>query len=126
IIPFRLEQDLLDFNTYGLDDFWTEYHSNRENGINYDLGIDLNFQTIQISPERISERHYNRKKRIKDGFDYKRDRSGNIVRDSLGNPIKIEKFKDVAASIIITTQQKSAFVGGTVVYKDLSRRQQIN
>src|SRR5690606_14420336 len=99
IIPFRLEQDLLDFNTYGLDDFWTEYHSNRENGINYDLGIDLNFQTIQISPERISERHYNRKKRIKDGFDYKRDRAGNIVRDSLGNPIKIEKFKDVTASI---------------------------
>src|SRR5690606_19272094 len=52
-IPFRLEQDLLDFNTYGLNDLWTEYHSHRENGINYDLGIDLNFQTIQISPERI-------------------------------------------------------------------------
>ena len=125
-IPFRLERDLLDFNTYGLDTFWTEYHGSRENGIHYNFGIDLNFQTIQISPERISERQYNRNQRIKDGFEYKRNRAGNIVRDSLGNPIKIEKFKDVSASILISTQQKSTFVGGTVVYKDLNRRQQLN
>lgn len=125
-IPFRLEQDLLDFNTYGLDDFWTEYHSKREQGINYDLGIDLNFQTIQISPERISDRQYTRKSRIKDGYDYRRDRGGNIIKDSLGNSIKIDKFLDVSATITITTQQKSVLVGGAVVYKDLSRRKQLN
>ncbi|SRX55643.1 hypothetical protein [Aequorivita sp. CIP111184] len=125
-IPFRLEQDLLDFNTYGLADFWTEYHSKRENGINYDFGIDLNFQTIQISPERISDRQYTRRQRIQDGFDYRRDRAGNIVRDSLGNPIKIERYKDVSAVITVTTQQKSVFVGGTVVYKDVNRRKQLN
>src|SRR5690606_36329310 len=71
LIPFRLERDLLDFNTYGLDNFWTEFHSNRENGIRYDWGIDLNFQTIRISPERISERQFIRKKHIKDGFNYR-------------------------------------------------------
>ena len=125
-IPFRLEQDLLDFNTYGLNDLWTEYHSHRENGINYDLGIDLNFQTIQISPERISEKQYNRKQRFRDGYDYRRDRGGNIVRDSLGNPIKIEKFIDVSATVYISTQQKSVFVGGTVVNRDLKKRQQLN
>src|SRR5690554_5781818 len=43
LIPLRLEKDLLDFNTYSLDDFWTEHHNRKENGINYDLGIDLNF-----------------------------------------------------------------------------------
>lgn len=125
-IPFRLERDLLDFNTYGLDDFWTEYHGQRENGINYDLGIDLNFQTIQISPERISDRQYTRTQRIKDGYEYGRDRKGNIVRDSLGNPIKIERFIDVSAQVTVTNQQKSVFVGGTVVYMDLNRRRQLN
>ncbi|MDP2685900.1 MAG: hypothetical protein Q8O62_01680 [Aequorivita sp.] len=125
-IPFRLEQDLLDFNTYGLNDLWTEYHSQLENGINYDLGIDLNFQTIQVSPERISDKQYTRKQRIQDGYDYQRDRNGNIVRDSLGNPIKIEKYVDVSATIYITNQQKAVFVGGTVVYKDLNKRQQLN
>ncbi len=125
-IPYRLEQDLLDFNTYGLDDFWTEYHNKRENGINYDLGIDLNFQTIQISPERISDRQYTRSARIQDGYDYRRDRGGNIVKDSLGNPIKIDKFIDVSAVVTITTQEKSVFVGGAVVYKDLVKRRQLN
>lgn len=126
IIPFRLEQDLLDFNTYGLDDFWTEYHGKIENGIKYDLGVDLNFQTIQISPERISDKQYTRNQRIKDGYEYRRDRGGNIVKDSLGNPIKIDKFIDVQAVVTITTQQKSVLVGGAVVYKDLSRRRQLN
>jgi hypothetical protein len=126
MIPYRLEQDLLDFNTYGLDDFWTEYHSQPENGINYALGIDLNFQSIQIAPERISEKQYTRNQRIKDGFDYKRDRGGNILKDSLGNPIKIDKHIDVSAVITITTQQKSVFVGGTVVYKDLNKGRQLN
>ena len=125
-IPFRLERDLLDFNTYGLDNLWTEYHSTRENGINYDLGIDLNFQSIQLSPERISDRQYTRTQHIHDGYDYKRDRNGNIVRDSLGNPNKIDRFIDVSAMVTITTQQKSVFVGGTVVYKDLKKRQQLN
>lgn len=125
-IPFRLEQDLLDFNTYGLNDFWTEYHSKREQGISYNLGIDLNFQTIQVSPERISDRQYTRKTRVKDGYEYRRDRGGNIVKDSLGNPIKIDKFADVSASITITSQQKSVLVGGAVVYKDLNRRRQLN
>jgi hypothetical protein len=125
-IPFRLEQDLLNFNTYGLDDFWTEYHGQQENGINYTLGIDLNFQTIQVSPERISDRQFTRKERIKDGYDYRRDRAGNIVRDSLGNPIKIDKFIDVSATVYITTQEKAVLVGGAVVYKDLNKRRQLN
>lgn len=125
-IPLRLERDLLDFNTYNLDAFWTEYHSRQENGINYDLGVDLNFQTIQISPERISEKQYTRKATVKDGYDYRRDRGGNIVKDSLGNPIKIERVKNVTAVITITDQQKQVFVGGTVVYTDLVRRRQIN
>ncbi len=124
-IPFRLEQDLMNLSTYGLDDFWTEYHSQQENGINYDVGIDLNFQTIQISPERITDRQYTRNQRVKDGYDYRRDRRGNIVRDSLGNPIKIEKFIDVSAVVTITTQQKSVFMGGAVIYKDLNTRRQI-
>ena len=125
-IPLRLEKDLLDFNTYNLDDFWTEYHSRQERGINYDFGINLNFESIQISPERISEKQYTRKETIKDGYDYRRDRRGNIVNDSLGNPIKIDRYKDVTAVVTTTVQEKEVFVGGTVIYTDLGRRRQIN
>lgn len=125
-IPLRLERDLLDFNTYNLNDIWTEYHSRKDSRINYDFGIELNFETIQISPERISERQYTRKETIKDGYDYKRDRRGNIVKDSLGNPIKIDKYKDIIAVVTSTVQEKEVLVGGMVVYNDLKNRRTLN
>ncbi len=126
IIPFRLERELLDFNTYGLDDFWTEYHSERQQSIDYNFGIALNFREIAISPERISEKEIIRKKRIKDGWEYKRDRDGNIIRDSLGNGIKVDKYANVTARLIVTEQTKSVLVGGNVVYRDLIARRDLN
>ena len=36
VIPVRLQNDLLDFSTFGLNDNWTVYHSNRVKGITYD------------------------------------------------------------------------------------------
>lgn len=125
IIPGRLQNELLDFNTYKLDDFWTEYHASRNRSINYAYGIDFNFQTIEISPERITEKEYNREKQIQDE-EIRRDRAGNIMRDSLGNPIKSIRYKDVKAKIQITTQEKSVLVGGTVIYFDLHNNKQIN
>lgn len=125
IIPARLQQELLDFNTYNLDDFWTEYHASENRGINYTYEIDFNFQTIEISPERIIEKEFIRNKQIKNE-DFRRDRAGNIMKDSLGNPIKIITYKDAEAKIEITTQQKSVLVDGTVVYLDLDRNRQIN
>jgi len=36
IIPIRLQNDLLNFDTYGLNDFWTVYHANENQNIEYD------------------------------------------------------------------------------------------
>jgi|SRR5690554_19302 len=125
IIPAQLQEELLDFNTYGLNDQWTEYHGQRDRQINYDYGIDMNFKLIDILPERILEQSFSREKRITDGEEIRRDRGGNIVRDSLGNPIKTARIIDVKAHVKITTQQKNVVVGGTVVYRDLRRGQQM-
>lgn len=126
IIPGRLQRELLDFNTYGLDDFWTEYHVNREAGIDYNFGITLNFKKIAVSPERISEKEYFRKKRIRDGWEYKLDRNGNVMKDSLGNDIKIDVYRVVNARVMYTTQTKSVLVGGNVLYRDLLRGRDID
>lgn len=125
IIPTRLQQELLDFNTYQLDDFWTEYHASENRKINYAYEINFDFRTIEISPERMIEKEYVRQKQLKNE-DFRRDRAGNIMKDSLGNPIKIITYKDVEAKIDLTTQQKSVLVGGTVVYFDIERNRQIN
>jgi hypothetical protein len=119
IIPLRLERELLDFNTYGLDDFWTQYHSQRASDIDYNLGINLNFEEIAIRPERISEVTEQRSNVINDGWEYVSDRKGNILKDSLGNNLKRDVFITVVASITYTTQEKTTFVGGNVLYRDL-------
>lgn len=119
LIPRRLEQELLDFNTYKLDDFWTEYHNERQRDIQYNFGIVLDFREISLSPERVSEKEYRRSKEVKDGWKYKVDRYGNKIKDKDGNFIKIDVFKTVTARVTHTIQSKSILVGGDVVYKDL-------
>lgn len=118
IIPYQLERDLLNFNTYDLDTFWTEYHNERQGNIDYSFEILLNFTHITISAERISERIFNREKEIKYGWKYKKDRNGNNILDQNGNPIKIDLFKTVRATVYQTQQTKSTFVKGNVVYKN--------
>ncbi|RFN57693.1 hypothetical protein [Marixanthomonas ophiurae] len=126
IIPLRLERELLDFNTYGLNNFWTEFHSKPENGIEYTHAIDLNLRNIAISPERISETEERRSQRIKDGWEYKKDRNGNYVLDREGNKIKVDVYKNVTAIINITTQEKAVHVSGDVIYKDLLNNRNLN
>ena len=126
IIPYHLERDLLNFNTYGLDDFWTEYHSEIQHDIEYSFEILLNFRRIDFSPERISEKEYHREKQIVTGWEYKRDRNGNIIYDENGDAIKIDTYETVTADVRISTQTKSVFVGGDVFYRDLQRNRDIN
>ena len=76
IIPRRLEDDLLNFDTYGLNQFWTVYHANPDANINYDYAMKLQLKRINISPEQIKEKQIVRERNIVDGWEYKLDRKG--------------------------------------------------
>jgi len=126
IVPERLEAELLNFNTYGLDDFWTQYHANPLNEIKYDYEMLVAFKDIRISPEQVQEKQYVKEKQIKDGYTYLEDENGNLVKDSLGNEIKVDRFKTVQCSYYQFTQHKAAQVSGQVRYVDLRNRQTLN
>ena len=126
IIPQRLESELLDFNTYGLNQFWTTYHANTDKAINYDFAMQLQLKQINISPERINERLVTREQNVVDGWEYLLDRAGNVRKDSLGNDIKIDKIINVKARLIEVVQTKSAQVIADVVYTDLKHNQTID
>lgn len=126
IIPNRLERDLLDFNTYRLDDFWTEYHSINRRDIDYDFEVTLEFRSIQISPERILEREIPLEREIKDGYTYEIDRNGNYVLDSLGNRKRIDRYVVVKGTLYETTQTKAITVNGMVDYYDVQNRRKMN
>ena len=109
IIPEKLENDILDFETYGLKSLWQSFYSKRTRlEINYDYKISLIFKNIEFSPEIMNEKEKNVEKRIKDGLKYLLDDNGNVVKDSLGNDIKIDNIITVRAKTIEFRQTKAA------------------
>jgi hypothetical protein len=123
IIPRQLEDDLLNFNTYGLNQFWTVYHANTDSEINYDYAMQLQLKNINISPEQIKEREFLREREIKDGWEYQKDRHGNVMKDSLGNDIKVDKIINVRARYFEFEQTKSSQILADVVYINLNTNQ---
>jgi len=123
IIPEQLEDFLLDFNTYGLDMFWTNYHSTQEPSITYDYSMDLELKHIAISPEHIKEKEELRQKRIKDGWEYQLDSNGNVMKDSLGNDIKVDKFINAKARVFNISQYKNVEIYADVIFYDLKNNQ---
>ncbi|MEE1964015.1 hypothetical protein V1387_15090 [Allomuricauda taeanensis] len=126
IIPERLERELLDFNAFGIDNFWLQYHTNPLANVKYDYAMNLDFMEINVSPERVNETQIIKEKQIVDGWEYLLDRDGNAVKDSLGNKIKVDKMRTVTCKFFQFTQTKSAQIGAKVRFTDLKSGQEIN
>lgn len=125
IIPRRLEDALLDFDTYGLNQFWSEYHAVDDNTTEYDYAMQLQLARINISPEQVREREVLRQREIKDGWQYRLDANGNVAKDSLGNDIKEDKIITVRARLLETEQFKQAEMLANVVFTDLKAQETI-
>lgn len=125
VIPVRLQNDLLDFSTFGLNDKWTVYHSNRQKEITYDYGLIVNFRQINISPEQVKEKEFVKEKQIKDGTKALLNAQGQQVKDSLGHVIMVDNFKTIRASIYEFKQFKSTQVTAKVDYIDFKTNQLI-
>jgi len=115
IIPMRLENDLLNFDAYGLDKFWTVFHSKKENNIDYNYKLSLLFNRIDVSPERFLEKQLKLEKEIKDGYEYVLDSNGHIKRDSLGNTIKIDKYLIVKSDYFEMHQEKACHIETEII-----------
>ncbi|WP_299128003.1 hypothetical protein [uncultured Winogradskyella sp.] len=123
IIPSRLEAELLDFNTYGINQFWTTYHVVAKDSLNYDYAMQLLLKQINVSPERVSERQLLRERQVVDGWEYLLDDNGNVAKDSLGNDIKVDKIVNARARFYEILQTKSSQVIADVIYTDLEQNQ---
>jgi tetratricopeptide (TPR) repeat protein len=123
IIPQQLEADLLNFDTYGLNEFWTVYHAQHISEVNYDFEMQLQLKRINISPEQVNSRQVLKQKNIVDGWEYQTDTHGDVMVDSLGNNIKIDKIVTIRARYFEVNQFKSTQVIADVVYTDLRTNQ---
>ncbi len=126
IIPIRLQNELLDFNTYGLNDKWTVFHSTKLDKIDYDFEISIRFREIVISPEQIKEKEFIKERRIKDGQKKLIDANGKEVLDEKGKVVFVDNLKDVSVRINEFRQFKSCSIFAKVEFKSLLTNQLIN
>ena len=123
IIPVRLQNDLLDFNTYGLNDKWTVYHNTEQDGIRYDFGVRIRFKEVVISPEQIKEKEFIKERRIKDGQKKLIDANGKEVLDEKGKVVFVDNWKDVTVKINEVRQFKSCIIVAKVDYSNWTTNQ---
>ncbi|WP_203226850.1 hypothetical protein [Confluentibacter flavum] len=123
VIPNRLETDLLNFSTYGLNNLWTVYHNTPTDQVKYDYNMLVNLRQINISPEQIKERQIIKEKQIVDGKKNLLDNKGNVVKDSLGKTIQVDNLKTVRCEYYEFRQFKSVQVTGNVEYVNLNTKQ---
>lgn len=126
IIPVRLQNDLLDFSTLGLNDKWTVYHSNKQKDVKYDFAMLVNFRNINISPEQIKEREFTKEKQIADGKKPLLDEKGNQVKDEKGNVVMVDNMKAIRATVFESKQFKACQITAKIDYIDIKNNQLID
>jgi hypothetical protein len=124
VIPEPLLVDLLDIDTYGLNDFWTVYHRNKESNINYDYDIVIAFKSIIFSPERIIEKEESLSGEIEENL-YQRNSDGEIIRDENGEKLTYTRTIQREGRLQTIRQVKSVRVGAQVEYYRLPNEQRL-
>ncbi len=87
-----------------------------------DFSVELDIVRIDAFPEKVSTNRYEESKQIEDGFTNMLDDKGNVVKDSLGNPIQIPVYKTITAYVNETWQEKIASVTAQLNYRDHNGR----
>lgn len=119
--PVEFEKELLALDLPRLNSDWVEYHTEvPDNDTQFDYVVSVNIRSVAVSPDRQFDRDTLIKARVEDGFDYVKDARGNVMKDSLGNDIKITKYKDLQCALIQTFQVKECVIGGDVEIRSTS------
>ncbi len=125
VTPTEFERRLQSVNVADLNSFWQRYHLTATPDYAYDFRINLRITDIRVSPDLVREREYTDVREIEDGFDYVLDDNGNVLKDSLGNDVKVPRTVLIKAWVLEVHQQKQADVMAQLEVYDLTRNQLI-
>lgn len=113
--PPEFEQDLLALDLPSLNSEWVEYHTqNLNKDTEYDYFVNVNVKNVAVSPDQTIQKDSVVKRDVEDGFEYKLDKKGNVMKDTLGNDIKIRKYKTLQCALVETIQSKACRIDGDV------------
>jgi len=113
--PKEFEQDLLALDLPNLNSEWVEYHTQDLNGnTQYDYFVNVNIKNVAVSPDKTIQKDTVIKKSVEDGFTYALDGKGNVMKDTLGNDIKLKKYKTLQCALVESIQLKACQINGDV------------
>jgi hypothetical protein len=113
--PREFEDQLLVLDLPRLNSDWVEYHTqNLDQNTQYDYFVNVNINIVAVTPDQTSQADSAIKRDIEDGYSYAIDKKGNVMKDTLGNDIKMKKYKTVQCALIETIQRKDCRIDGDV------------
>ena len=113
--PPEFESDLLALDFPRLNSEWVEYHARQlDDEMEFDYVVAVTIKMIAVSPDNTFQRDTLIKREIEDGFQYVLNSQGNVMRDSLGNDIKVKKYKSVQCALIESIQRKECHIEADV------------
>ncbi len=122
VVSRRFVDDLLNIGVSNLNKKWVVYDTKKTQQ-SYDYNVIVSIKNIDMSGEKLREKHYEKTKEIKDGFEYVKDEHGNVMKDTLGNDIKKPRYITVKCKVLEIHQHKSVRIFGTVDYVDNRTKQ---
>jgi len=120
ILPNGFEREILAIDISHLDERWKKYYLTKPSNKKIDYQAELKINRLDISPEREIINNYVDEKEIKDGWEYVLDKKGNVLKDSLGNDIKQDRFVIIRAQVSEILRQKSALVEGNLELRNIN------
>jgi hypothetical protein len=113
--PPEFEQQLLMLDLPSLNSEWVEYHTkDLDQNTKFDYFVNVNVVNVLVTPDQTITADSVIKRDIEDGYNYVLDKKGNVMKDTLGNDIKVKKYKTVQCALVETIQRKSCRIEGDV------------
>ncbi|MCB0400771.1 MAG: hypothetical protein KDD41_01690 [Flavobacteriales bacterium] len=118
LVPQEMMQQIQSVDVNDLDKGWVNYDSFIDTTLLYHYSVILSVKLIEVTPDQLDKNSALEKKEVPDGFDYVLDANGNVTKDSLGNDIKIPRFKTIQCTVTRYHQTKAARITSDMEYYD--------
>jgi hypothetical protein len=122
-LPPDFEKEMMRISLHEINRQWLQFDTEEVSGTPYDFNVNLKLNVIDVSPEAIREKNEVVKKEVEDGWEYQLDQKGNVMKDTLGNDIKLPKVKIISCEIIETSQVKDATIRGRLEFINIATGQ---
>jgi len=121
----NFEEELLKITLSDMNGQWLNFDTKNNSALNYDYNIYLNIKYMNVSPEQVNTNNWIESKEVEDGWQYVYDSKGNVMKDSLGNDIKVPKYKTISCKVSETVLHKQAIISGFIDFYNISTKQLI-